>query len=57
MESLFEYFDKRFEAVAQNMERITSDVTTMRKQIDQLIPDVLHLKQHMADVRPTNKSE
>jgi polyhydroxyalkanoate synthesis regulator phasin len=51
MESLFEYFDRRFETIAQNMEHIISDVNTMRKQIDQLIPDIIHLKQRMADIQ------
>jgi hypothetical protein len=57
MESLLEYFDKRFETVTHNMERIISDVNTMRQQIDQLIPDNILLKQHMADIQKTNKNE
>ncbi|CAF3816648.1 unnamed protein product [Adineta steineri] len=51
--SLFEYFDKRFETMTQNIEHIANDVNTMRKQIDELIPDVIHLKQHMADIKKT----
>ncbi len=57
VEHLLEYFDKRFEGVAQNMERLISDVATIRNQIDELIPDVNHLKHRMADIDKTNKNE
>jgi hypothetical protein len=57
MEFLLEYFDKRLETVTHNMERIISDVNTMRQQIDQLIPDNILLKRHMADIQKINKNE
>ena len=57
VDELFEYFDKRFRIVAHNMEQLMSDVAALRNQIDELIPDVICLKQHIHDTGKTNKKE
>lgn len=51
-----EHFNKRFEAVAQNIEQLVYDVATMRNQIDELIADVVHLKHHIPAIDKTNNN-
>jgi uncharacterized protein (UPF0335 family) len=52
-----EYFDKRFDALVEQIERLSSDDAAMRNQIDELIQENIGLKQHLVDIGKINRNE